>query len=79
MLLMVLAVIVMACFNAMVVPLALEKQILLHPRSQLISSAARECGQQAECWAGKDLTGFLGPHQDNHTSRCLSSGPILQK
>lgn len=77
MLLMVLAVLAMACVNAMVVPLALEEQILIHPRSHMISEAARECGQEEACWSTKNIADVMGLAV-NVTSRCASGSPHLQ-
>ncbi len=67
---MVLGVIVMACVNAMVVPLALENQILMHPRSQPIFAAARECGQGQECWSSYGLERFMDLSQNVHIAKC---------
>lgn len=73
MLLMVLAVVVMASINAMIVPLALEKQILLHPRSPPLASLARECEEEQTCWSGRihgtDFQGLtLAQHCASNTS-----------
>lgn len=79
MLLIVLSVVVMASLNAMVVPLALEKQILSHPRSHDILTAAQACGQAEECWASKNLETFLGTSPMHETWSCAGNSEHLQR
>lgn len=77
---MVLGVIVMACMNAMIVPLALEKQILVHPRSQPIFAAARQCGQAEGCWSFYDgLEKFVSLSKSPHLAKCGGNVSHVQR
>lgn len=67
---MVLGVIAMACINAMIVPLALEEQILVHPRSHTIFAAAQTCGQEHECWSQYGLHELIDLSQKGYAAKC---------
>ena len=76
---MVLGVIVMACVNAMIVPLALENQILMHPRSQPIFSAAQECGLEQQCWSHHGLHELVDLSQSDYNAKCSINVSHLQR
>ena len=76
---MVLGVIAMACVNAMIVPLALENQILVHPRSQPIFAAAQDCGQEQECWSHYGLHELVDLSQSGYVAKCGGNVSHLQR
>lgn len=79
MLLLVLVVTGMAAMNALIVPLALEKQVLTHTRSAQIFLAAEACSEQEQCWAELELGDILNLSQADFDKKCPNKGIPLQK
>ena len=52
---MVAGVIVLAVVNAIVFPVELERQILIHPRAGPLVQAATQCEGDATCWAAASV------------------------
>ena len=78
MLVMILAVMGLASFNAMYVPLRLEGQIFKHERAGPIIAAAQICGATADCWSAMDLGAASQAFAANYTAICPDVRPLAR-
>ena len=78
MLVMILAVMGLASFNAMYVPLRLEGQIFKHERAGPIIAAAQICGATADCWSAMDLGAASQAFAANYTATCPDVRPLAR-
>ena len=78
MLVMILAVMGLASFNAMYVPLRLEGQIFKHERAGPMLAAAQICGATADCWSAMDLGAASQAFAANYTATCPEARPLAR-